>query len=464
MTDDDQGTPPVVLWFRRDLRLNDHEALVAAAATGRRVVPVFIVDPVLWANAGDVRRACLSQALSALDQSLRTSGGQLIVRTGAPAEQVLALAQEVGATDVFVTGDFTPYGRNRDARVAAVLDKDGRALHEVGAPYAVTPGAVRKSDGTPFRVFTPYYRGWCAHGWSAPMPSPAVTWAAAPSEAIPDHRAPTDTALPEVSEAAALDRWAAFRQSGLTGYHEQRDRADLAATSQASMDLRWGLIHPRTLLADLGDSKDHDHFRREVCWREFYADVLFHEPASARRNLKVSMDAMRTDNGEQADVRFAAWAEGRTGYPFVDAGMRQLRAEGWVHNRVRMVVASFLVKDLHLDWQRGAAHFMQWLRDGDIASNQHGWQWTAGTGTDAAPYFRIFNPVAQGQRFDPDGDYVRRYIPELRGIDGAAVHEPWLAPLLAPDYPAPIIEHAAERQEALARLAEVTGSASDAKP
>jgi deoxyribodipyrimidine photo-lyase len=267
--------------------------------------------------------------------------------------------------------------------------------------------------------------------------------------------APVGMVLPEAGEAAALERWLRFRSTALADYADHRDRPGLAGTSSLSDALRWGEVHPRTLLADLDDSRGHEVFRKELAWREFYADVLHHHPASARHSLRSDMAQMRTDTGPVAEERYSAWAEGRTGYPFVDAGMRQLRAEGWMHNRVRMVVASFLVKDLHLDWQRGAQHFMQWLRDGDLASNQHGWQWAAGTGTDAAPYFRVFNPVLQGQRYDPDGDYVRRYVPELSEIAGAAVHTPWEAPLLAPDYPPPMVDHKAERDEALARLDEL---------
>ena len=199
-------------------------------------------------------------------------------------------------------------------------------------------------------------------------------------------------------------------------------------------------------------------FASELCRRDFYADVLFHRPESARRNYATAMDGLEWDTGPRADERFEAWCQGRTGYPIVDAGMRQLLAEGWVHNRVRMIVASFLVKDLHIDWRRGAAWFLHHLVDGDLASNQHGWQWTAGTGTDAAPFFRVFNPTAQGQRFDPEGDYVRRYVPELRGVAGGAVHQPRKLPAddlfsasPAPDYPAPIVDHRVEREEALAR-------------
>ena len=259
--------------------------------------------------------------------------------------------------------------------------------------------------------------------------------------------------LPPSGEEAALERWESFRADGLASYADLRDRADLAGTSSLSAHLKWGEIHPRTLLADLDGSRGRAVFRKEIAWREFYADVLHHAPGSARTWLDPRFARMEHDSGPLADERFAALAEGRTGYPFVDAGMRQLLSEGWVHNRVRMVVASFLVKDLHLPWQRGARWFMAHLRDGDLASNQQGWQWVAGSGTDAAPYFRVFNPVTQGLRFDPDGDYVRRYVPELRGLPGKDAHEPWDAPLLAPDYPARIVDHAEERDESLRRYA-----------
>ena len=252
-------------------------------------------------------------------------------------------------------------------------------------------------------------------------------------------------------------------------YATGRDRPDLDRTSRLSPHLKYGTIHPRQLLARLGDGDGPATWATELCWRDFYADVLFHRPDSARRNWSSTLDGLTWDEGKRADERFEAWAEGRTGYPIVDAGMRQLLAEGWMHNRVRMIVASFLVKDLHVHWRRGAAHFLHHLVDGDLASNQHGWQWTAGTGTDASPFFRVFNPTSQGQRFDPSGDYVRRHVPELRGIEGKAVHEPWK---LAPEptgtlfdrssdgdgtgepsrYPHRIVDHATERQDALDRF------------
>ena len=440
-----------VMWFRRDLRLTDHAALARAAETGP-VLGLFVIDPHLWDKSGAVRRVCLLRSLDALNEAM---DGQLVVRVGSPTEVVPAVAKGVGASTVFISADFAPYGQQRDADVERALLDDQVALESVGSPYAVNPGVVRKSDGTPYQVFTPFYRAWCDSGWLAPVANIPPSWLNLVSDPWPTAELPAGVTLPAIGEQTSLDLWRTFHTDLIDEYPDHRDRPDLGGTSSLSMALRWGHVHPRTLLAELNDSRAHDVYRRELCWREFYADVLFHVPQSARHSLKPTMQAMRTDSGATADARFAAWAEGRTGYPFVDAGMRQLLAEGWIHNRVRMVVASFLVKDLHLDWQRGASHFMEWLRDGDIASNQHGWQWAAGTGTDAAPYFRVFNPVTQGIKFDPDGDYVRKYIPELAQLPGASAHTPWDAPLLAAEYPERIVDHSVERNEALARLAEL---------
>ena len=440
---------PSLLWVRRDLRRRDNPALNAAAGDGP-VLPLFVLDPLLWNASGDVRRAWLLRSLRALDTSF---DGALVVRTGDPRTVVPEVAAEVGAGRVHVAADFAPYGAARDDEVASRLADDGRDLVRTGSPYAVAPGRVRKGDGTAYRVYTPFFKAWLAHGWRATAPDVDVAWVeGVRSEALPDEPV-LAAALPEVGEEAALARWDSFRADGLAAYDDQRNRPDVDGTSMLSAHLRWGEIHPRTLLADLDDSPAHTVFRKEIAWREFYADVLHHAPASARGWLDPRFAQMEYDDGPEADARFEAWCAGRTGYPFVDAGMRQLLAEGWMHNRVRMVVASFLVKDLHLPWQRGARWFMRMLRDADLASNQHGWQWTAGCGTDAAPYFRVFNPVTQGLRFDPSGDYVRRYVPELRELPGAAAHEPWDHPLLAVDYPARVVDHAAERDESLRRYA-----------
>ncbi len=448
---DGRSVSPAIHWFRRDLRLADNPALLSAAAAGAGdVLALFVLDPLLWRRSGPVRQAYLVDSLQALRASL---DGRLLVRHGDPTRVVPEVADQFAATSVHAAADFGPYGSRRDATVSEAL---GDAFVRDGSPYAVAPGRVHKPDGTPYRVYTPFYRAWRAHGWRAPAPSAVdanVTFATPEGDdGVPEAPSENRAQLPKAGEQAAYERWMNFCERGLDDYAQSRDRPDRAGTSGLSAALKWGEIHPRTLLTHLGDSRSHDTFRKELAWREFYADVLHHNPGSAHWNLRSDLSHIEVDEGPQANERFEAWASGRTGYPFVDAGMRQLLAEGWMHNRVRMVVASFLVKDLHLAWPRGARHFMRWLRDGDLASNQHGWQWVAGTGTDAAPYFRVFNPVSQGRRFDPDGDYVRRYVPELVELAGPAVHEPWKTPGGAPHgYPERIVDHGLERQEALAR-------------
>ncbi|MDO8390194.1 MAG: deoxyribodipyrimidine photo-lyase [Actinomycetota bacterium] len=438
-------TRTVVMWFRRDLRLADHRALEAAAADGQRVVALFVVDPA-FARSGAPRRAFMAAALHSLNDSV---GGALVYRCGRPHEVLPALAKEVGAAAVYATRDHAPYGRDRDAAVAAALRAIDVALVGVDSNYAVMPGTVRKGDGTPYAVFTPFSRAWRAHGWETPQAAPDVRWLGTPavaSEAPP--ATTTSVLLPPATEAAQHERWEAFLPE-VRHYRECRDLPALDGTSRLSAALRWGLVHPRQLLAELQSSPGDDTFGSELGWREFYADVLLRAPDSGWHNVNSAMDAMPVDTDAAARDRFQRWAVGTTGYPIIDAGMRQLLTTGWMHNRVRMLVGSFLVKDLHLPWQWGARHFLGHLVDGDLASNSHGWQWVAGTGTDASPYFRIFNPTTQALRFDPDGEYVRRWVPELATIGGGAVHD---LGLLRPEgYPAPMVDHAAERDEAMAR-------------
>lgn len=444
-----------VMWFRRDLRLSDNPALVEAAAQHDRVVALFVDDAHLRGPAGPNRRWYLAGALAALDERI---GGHLVVRKDAPARAVRAVARQAGAEAVYVAEDAGPYGSARDEQVAEALGGDGIELRPVGTPYAVPPGSLRTKEGTPFRVFTPFSRAWRAHSWDAPVPAPrGVRWVEElRSDGLPE--APAVTAeLPTPGEEAATRRLRTFLDGAVDRYAEDRNRPDLDGTSRLSAHLKWGCLHPRQVLDGLGRGKGPQTLATELAWRDFYADVLLHQPGSARTGLDERMAGMQLDSGAEADERFAAWAEGRTGFPIVDAGMRQLRGEGWVHNRVRMIVASFLVKDLHIDWTRGARHFMENLVDADLASNQHGWQWVAGVGTDAAPYFRVFNPVSQSERFDPDGAYIRRWVPELAEVEGKAVHWPHDG-LFAPDgYPAPIVDHATEREEALRRWREATG-------
>ncbi|WP_426565701.1 cryptochrome/photolyase family protein [Angustibacter sp. McL0619] len=447
--------PDTVLWLRRDLRLHDHPALHAAsrAADGGRVLPLFVLDPALLTPCGPPRRSWLLRSLRALHAA---TDGALVVR-GGPPEQVLAdVVRELGASSVHVTADCGPYGRRRDEAVTRALDVP---LVRTGTPYAVGPGSVTKPDGTPYQVFTPFSRRWREHGWPAPAgpPPSGLRWARTlDSDELPDEPEPDGLTLPPVGEQAAAERWAWFLDDALARYADSRDRPDLDGTSALSGHLKFGEVHPRTLLADLAGRRGPgaEAFRTELAWREFYADVLWHHPRSARDYLRPEYASMPYDSPDQYAVQ--AWREGRTGFPFVDAGMRQLRATGWMHNRVRMVTASFLVKDLHVEWQHGARHFLHWLRDGDLASNNHGWQWVAGSGTDAAPYFRVFNPVAQGLRFDPDGDYVRRWVPELSHLAGAAAHEPWrAADGYADGYPQRVVDHTEERAEALRRYQRV---------
>jgi deoxyribodipyrimidine photo-lyase len=445
-----------VLWFRRDLRLGDNPALLAAHdAGGDGVLPLFVLDDALRRPSGAARLAFLYRSLRAVDEAL---GGRLVVLRGRPQHVVPRVARAVEASSVHVAADFGPYGRQRDERVAAALPH-GVPLIRTGSPYAVAPGRVRTADDRPFRVYTPFYRAWRRHGWRGPADSAGagVRWlTGVRSTGVPaDPDLPAGLTLPQAGEAAALHRWAEFRDRALGTYAEQRDRPDLAGTSRLSVHLKYGSVHPRTLLADLSGRAGQgvETFRKELAWREFYADVLWQAPRSARECLNTTFATLKLDSDED---RFTAWAEGRTGYPMVDAGMRQLRAEAWMPNRVRMIVASFLVKDLHLDWTLGAREFLRRLVDGDLASNNHGWQWVAGCGTDAAPYHRVFNPVTQGRKFDPSGDYVRRYVPELRSVEGPAVHEPWDLPAGLPTgYPERIVDHAAARAEALARYEEV---------
>ncbi|MBL8778508.1 MAG: deoxyribodipyrimidine photo-lyase [Acidimicrobiales bacterium] len=444
-----------IVWFRRDLRLADHPALAAAMAGADQVLALFVDDPRLRGPSGAPRVAFLDACLEALDEGI---GGHLVRRSGDPVEVVVEVAAEVGATDVYVTEDFGPYGRERDRAVAEALEAQGGTLRRVGTPYAVPPGTLHTQAGDPFKVFTPFWRAWDPRARETPTAAPTVAWVAGLASSRPSPVPPPEgVVLPAPGEEGAHARLDGFLADAVHRYHEGRDEPGVDGSSRLSPYLKYGCLHPRQVLDRLAPGEPGpDALRRELAWRDFYADVLFHRPDTAHQAFLPKMRAMRVDEGPSTEGRFAAWREGRTGYPLVDAGMRQLASEAWMHNRVRMVAASFLVKDLHLDWGRGAAVFLDRLVDGDLASNQHGWQWVAGTGTDAAPYFRVFNPVAQSKRFDPDGAYLRRWLPELAQVAAPAVHEPWKLPGGPPGgYPMPIVDHAAERAEALRRYDEI---------
>ncbi len=439
-----------IVWFRRDLRISDHPALNAAIEGSDEVIPLFILDKQQIAEAGEKLLAYMSNSLRALDESL---GNRLHIIEGDQVKIIKELMEFYGATEVHISAEVERYGAQRDQRVEAA----GIPLIRTGSPYAVAPGRVVKpSDGTPYKVYTPFYKNWCIHGWRAPAKAPKEIKAPMPPDkyrAFPDFKAPAGTTIIEAGELAALERFKAFKKNGLDSYDENRNLPGVDGTSKMGSYLKFGEIHPRTLLQGLGDSKAHDTFRKEIAWREFYADVLFHNPDTDTEYYAPRFKAMRYD---KPGAQFKAWCEGKTGYPFVDAAMRQLLVEGWMHNRARMVVASFLVKDLHLEWQLGERFFADHLVDFDPASNAHGWQWTAGTGTDASPYYRVFNPIEQGKKFDSDGAYIRKYVPELAHLSGSDIHEPWLyLDGYSHGYPERIVDHAVERLESLERLKEI---------
>ncbi len=453
-----------VFWFRRDLRLQDNEALNTAIQGAiddgdRSVTPLYALDLSAFDALHPIRQHSLIASLDALGASLNR---KLTIRhahgTDALAAQVVLVAKAANAHIVHATRAFDPNAIAEQNAIGLALAAEGIFLQLDGSNYAVAPGLVNKPDATPYRVYTPFYKLWKTLAPVAPLPLSELgaEWCE-PIECMgrPEASAPIEKKI-RAGEAFALRTLDRFMQRALSNYDEIRNRADLSGTSHLSHALAHGEIHPRTILSRLGQSNAEEVFAKEICWREFYADVLFRNPQSQTEYYEPRFANMRYDRGADANEKLLAWKQGRTGYPMVDAGMRQLMADGWMHNRVRMIVASFLVKDLHLEWQQGAAHFEELLTDFDPASNAHGWQWTAGCGTDASPYYRVFNPVMQGYKFDPHGDYVRKYIPELRHISGAQVHEPWnLIDGLTHGYPAPIVDHAAERVEALARLEEI---------
>lgn len=454
-----------VFWFRRDLRLQDNpalnQAILGAQADGdSQVVPYYPVNLDDFNALSGIRQHSLIESLNALSGSLerKLTHQQASKANGTTTEGLtVKLAQAAGAKFVHAARAFDPAGVEEQNRFGLALKDAGIHLQLDGSYYAVAPGSIVKGDGTPYKVYSPFFKSWFEKGWEAPH---ALAEGANWIEPIECHGRPVATkAAPFkviAGEAFALRTWKRFQDQGLFDYDEKRNRADLSGTSHLSHALAFGEIHPRTILAKLRDSEGHNVFRKEIAWREFYADVLWHNPTSQTEYYEPRFAKMRYDSGAEAEAKLEAWKQGKTGFPMVDAGMRQLLADGWVHNRVRMIVASFLVKDLHLEWQQGAAWFEENLSDFDPASNAHGWQWTAGSGTDASPYFRVFNPILQGYKFDPRGDYVRKYIPELRHIMDAGVHEPWnRLDGLAEGYVAPIVDHSVERDESLARLKEL---------
>jgi deoxyribodipyrimidine photo-lyase len=455
------AVPVVLVWFRRDLRLSDHPALHAAVERGAAVVPLFVLDPRLMTGRDAARETWFRAAVGALAGELRALGASMVVRAGDPREVVPRVAREAGAGAVHWSDDFTPYARRRDAAVTAALSSIGIEARGFPGTALVAPDALRTSSGGYYTVFTPFHRVWSMMASVAPLAAPArvIAGPVLDGAAAPD----AGEGIGSAAARRALDR---FVRGALAGYERERDRLDHEGTSRLSAHLRVGAISPgevqhaarRAAVRDGRLRRPAEAFVRQLAWRDFFTHVFWHAPETRRLELRADRRSITWRDDPKG---LAAWREGRTGYPLVDAGMRELAETGLMHNRARLVAASFLTKHLLIDWREGERWFMRRLRDGDPAVNTGNWQWVASTGADALPAFRIFNPVVQGRRFDPGGRYVRRWIPELAAVADAYVHEPWVAGGV-PGYPAPIVEHDQARRRALTALGATRGSGASA--
>ena len=474
---------PALVWLRDDLRLDDNPALEAAQASGRPLLLVFLLheeSPGLR-PLGGAARWWLNQSLKALAATIDAKGGQLLLRRGAALDTLTRLARDVNAEVVYWNRRYGAAEIAVDTAVKSALAAADVTVESFGGNLLHEPWTVATQSGGPFRVFTPFYRRARTQAprtpsqtrlpWrfaACPKGERLENWALEPSR--PDWAGGL-RATWTPGEAGARDALTRFLDGGIAGYADERDRPDRPSTSRLSPHLRFGEISPHRILAAVQHAeadgsaapRDAEKFVSELYWREFSYHLLFHYPDIGTSNFNDRFDAFAWQN---APALLRAWQRGMTGYPIVDAGMRQLWQTGWMHNRVRMVAASFLIKHCLTDWRQGEAWFWDTLVDADPANNPASWQWVAGSGADAAPYFRIFNPVAQGEKFDPNGDYVRRYVPELTGLPSNAVHRPWEAPpdvlrragvRLGETYPRPIVDHAAARDRALDRFQAIRG-------
>lgn len=441
-----------IVWFRRDLRLDDNPAWADATRRHDHVVPLLVIEPALLGSAGPYRRNAFLQAARTLDRDLEGRGGRLHVISTNPADALAKLMVEHGAEGVFANADVSRWSQRRDRAVDAAT---GGAVTWSWGTLVHPPGSVLTGKGTLSKVFTPFWRRWA----KLPLPDETKPGVATVS-ADPGSGVPTFEGSPPITATTGWDQL-------VERYGETRDIPAVEGTSRLSTALRFGEVSPRRLIELIGvDTAGREAFVRQLAWRDWYAHMTLGFPEIDRRAVRPEYDAIRWERGPDADRDFAAWQAGTTGYPIVDAGMRELAATGWMHNRVRMLTASFLVKHLLIDWRRGERHFRHLLSDADPSQNAGNWQWVAGTGLDSAPYFRIFNPVTQSRRFDPDGIYIRRWIPELGGLDPSMIHAPWETPpldlaaagvVLDDTYPAPIVDHSFARERTLAAYATALG-------
>ncbi len=472
---------PIIHWFRRDLRLHDNTALhTALRESGGAVVPLFLLDARLLHGrfSSAARVNFLLQSLQALDAALRERGSRLLVRRGNPPDELLRLLHESGATAVSWNRDYSPYAQQRDAMVEAALTEAGYGVRSFKDMVVWEPGDMLTQQGTPYKVYTPYAKQWWKRLDSSRAQIEQPTDESALARLTPPPQMLASLPLPTLAELGMQSTQRAVpggeehgqqllhsfttpqQHHTIATYHTERDMLALPGTSRLSAHLRMGTLSVRACLRAAlacAPGPGVETWIGELAWRDFYIQVLAHAPHVLQRSFKPAYDALVWENDA---AHFAAWCSGQTGYPIVDAAMRQLASEGWMHNRARMIVASFLTKDLLIDWRWGERFFMQQLVDGDPAANNGGWQWAAGSGTDAQPYFRIFNPTSQGKKFDPQGEYVRHYVLELADVPEQSIHEPWKMSTaqqqqcgvrIGHSYPAPRVVHAQQRQQALER-------------
>ncbi|QLC34327.1 deoxyribodipyrimidine photo-lyase [Halarchaeum sp. CBA1220] len=464
-----------VFWHRSDLRLHDNRGLAAAAdADDGAVVPVFVFDDDVLEHGSDRRVAFMLDALDALRDAYRERGSDLLIRRGDPSSVLPDVAHERGADAVHWNADYSGLAQERDEAVADALSADGVESHQHHDAVHHEPGDIRTNAGDPYQVYTYFWKKWQEREKAAPFDAPdGDALAAVEGDALPDVAdlgfEPPEIDLPDAGHDAAVDRLDAFCDGDVFRYDEAREHPAMDATSHTGQDFSFGTLGVREAYArTVAAMEEADHederesvaeFQSQLAWREFYTQVLYFNPEVVTENYSEYENpiAWRDDPEE-----IRAWKRGETGYPIVDAGMRQLKAEGYVHNRVRMIVASFLTKDLLTDWRVGYRHFREHLVDHDTANDNGGWQWAASTGTDAQPYFRVFNPQTQGEKYDPDAEYVRAYVPELEGVPADAIHDwPALTPEEraehAPDYPDPVVDHGERREDAIAAFEDARG-------
>ncbi|WP_298394732.1 deoxyribodipyrimidine photo-lyase [uncultured Azonexus sp.] len=460
-----------LVWFRRDLRDHDHAALAAALASGLPVHCAFVFDTDILdrlPSRTDRRVEFIHGSLRQLDSALRARGGGLIVRHGRAVEEIPRLAREIGARAVFVNRDYEPAAKRRDAEVGRLLGEQGIALHEFKDQAIFERDELLTGAGRPYTVFTPYKNAWLKRLSSADHApcNGSGQFAPAPAATLPtlDDLGFRPSNLGELGiepgMAGARKLWDEFRAGRIQRYGTLRDFPAIKGVSYLSVHLRFGTLSIRELVS-VALAEQADSWLNELIWRDFYFMILDRFPHAAERAFKPEYDAIRW---EDWPAGLAAWQQGRTGYPLVDAAMHQLNHSGWMHNRLRMVVASFLCKDLGIDWRLGERYFAEQLNDFDLSANNGGWQWAASSGCDAQPYFRIFNPVTQSEKFDPEGKFIRRYLPELAKVPNKYIHAPWtmgrleqeaLGVVIGRDYPGPIVDHATAREKTLARYAVV---------